>query len=124
MICLDTNYLIHGLVLDTPESRQIRGWLQTNEPIAMPAVAWYEFLCGPVDDEDISLAEMILTHGILGFHGGEIVKAANLFNAVGRSRRFRFDAMIAGTAIVAGARLATRNLADFSPFVPHGLALV
>jgi predicted nucleic acid-binding protein len=36
----------------------------------------------------------------------------------------RIDAMIAATAIVAGAELATNNRADFNAFVPHGLKLV
>ncbi len=31
--------------------------------------------------------------------------------------------MIAGTAIVANARLATNNRADFKPIVVHGLRL-
>ncbi|MCC5808589.1 MAG: hypothetical protein JJU00_19840 [Opitutales bacterium] len=32
--------------------------------------------------------------------------------------------MIAATATVAGARLATNNRADFLPFVSHGLTLI
>jgi len=34
------------------------------------------------------------------------------------------NAMIAGTAIAAGARLATNNRDDFEPFITHGLKLV
>jgi len=34
------------------------------------------------------------------------------------------DAMIAGTATVAGARLATNSRSDFDAFVPHGLQLI
>ena len=35
----------------------------------------------------------------------------------------RLDTIIAATAIVAGAELATTNPADFQVFVPHGLQL-
>jgi predicted nucleic acid-binding protein len=48
-------------------------------------------------------------------------ESARLFNLVGRKRSLRVDAMIAGTAIAAHARLATDNRADFLPFVAHGL---
>lgn len=65
MICLDTNYLIRGLIPKTPEAGRILGWLEAGEPIGVPAVAWYEFLCGPVQEEEIQLAIAILTAGIL-----------------------------------------------------------
>jgi predicted nucleic acid-binding protein len=32
--------------------------------------------------------------------------------------------MIAAVAIRCGAKLATINVADFQPFIPHGLVLV
>ena len=50
--------------------------------------------------------------------------AGRLFNAIGRNRKYRVDAMIAGTAIAASARLATKNQADFEPFLQHGLELI
>jgi len=49
---------------------------------------------------------------------------ARLFNAVHRKRGLRADAMIAATAIVSGARLATNNRDDFAPFAAHGLKLL
>jgi len=65
MIALDTNYLIHGLITGTDEAARISLWLDPKESIGMPAIAWYEFLCGPVSDEDIHLARAILTAGVL-----------------------------------------------------------
>ncbi|MFN2312590.1 MAG: hypothetical protein ABR590_11140, partial [Spirochaetia bacterium] len=47
-----------------------------------------------------------------------------LCNACGRDRRQRIDAMIAATAIVSNAALATENREDFLPFVPLGLRMI
>ena len=124
MICLDTNYLIRGLIPKTPEAEKILGWLEAGEPIGIPSVAWYEFLCGPVQEEEIQLAIAILTAGILALGAPQAAEAARLFNATARSRRLRVDAMIAGTATAANADLATLNRDDFEPFVAHGLTLV
>jgi predicted nucleic acid-binding protein len=48
----------------------------------------------------------------------------HLDHRTGSKRRTRLDAMIAATAITAGAELATVNADDFEGFVPHGLRLV
>jgi len=124
MICLDTNYLIRGLISATEEADSITRWLEHAEPIGMAAIAWFEFLCGPVSSEEIQLAKAILTADILIFADVQATEAARLFNAVNRSRRFRVDAMIAGTAIAANARLATGNRDDFEPFTQHGLMFI
>ena len=50
-------------------------------------------------------------------------EAARLFNLTGRRRGSHADCMIAASAIVAGAPLATLNAADFQPLVPFGLSL-
>lgn len=50
--------------------------------------------------------------------------AAALCNAVGRKRQLRTDSLIAATAILADADLATFNAVDFRPFVAHGLKLL
>jgi predicted nucleic acid-binding protein len=88
------------------------------------APAWYEFLCGPVASRHIQIVRGFLSGGVIPFEEVQGIEAARLFNAVGRTRRLRTDAMIAATAIVAGARLATSNAEDFKAFVPHGLAIV
>ncbi len=123
MICLDTNYLILALVPDTPEAERVCGWLRDGEPIGIPAVAWYEFLCGPVTEEEVDLANAICTAGALALDATRAAEAARLFHAAGRPRRLRVDAMIAGTAVAVGARLATNNRGDFQPFVAFGLTL-
>jgi predicted nucleic acid-binding protein len=61
---------------------------------------------------------------IVAFGREQAEEAARLFNAVERKRSLRMDSMIAGTANIAGARLATRNRRDFALFTTHGLTLV
>lgn len=124
MICLDTNFLIEGLVAGSESSVKIWGWLRSREPISISSIAWYEFLCGPVTEDEIQTATAIITAGIIPFEALPAIEAARLFNAVNRSRRFRVDAMVAATSIISGARLATKNRSDFEPFVAHGLNLV
>jgi predicted nucleic acid-binding protein len=124
MICLDTNYLIRALVEGTPEAAQVGFWLRQKTPLAMSAVALYEFYCGPLTPKDFQMGQLILTGGVLPFGPEQAAEAARLFNAAGRRRQLRVDAMIAATAIVAKAQLATDNTDDFKPFVGLGLRLV
>jgi predicted nucleic acid-binding protein len=124
VICLDTNYLVRGLVKGAKESAELTEWYQSGEVLLSAAPAWYEFLCGPITGPQISAIRGSLSGGISAFEEVQATEAARLFNATGRIRRLRVDAMIAATAIVASARLATSNTEDFRPFVPHGLKLV
>jgi predicted nucleic acid-binding protein len=71
----------------------------------------------------MDLVRAFLGGGILPFGEAEAVETSRLFNAAGRPRRLRVDAMIAATAIAAGAELATGNREDFRPFEGHGLIL-
>lgn len=122
MICLDTNYLILGLVSASQESQELSLWAKTGEPLITPMPAWYEFLCGPVTSAQICTMRAFLEQ-IVPFDEPQAIAAARLFNATRRKRSLRVDAMIAGTAIAAGAILATTNRMDFTAFVPHGLKL-
>ena len=65
----------------------------------------------------------MLQSRIVSFGQPEAVLAAELFNKTGRRRGSRFDCLIAATAILAQAEMATVNQSDFKVFAPHGLKL-
>lgn len=122
MIHLDTSYLIRALVSGSPQADQLREWLRSGESFGASAVTWGEFLCGPVDDTSEALA-LRLVRTLIPLGIKEAREAARLFNASGRRRGSFQDCLVAGTAIVAAAPLATANPADFRRFEPHGLRL-
>ncbi len=122
MICLDTNYLILGLVADSSESTELRAWASAGEVLVTPMVAWYEFLCGPVTVVQRDTMRGFL-QALLPFDETQAQTAAGLFNACGRRRSLRVDAMIAAAAITSDASLATNNYEDFEVFVESGLRL-
>ena len=124
MILLDTNYLIRSLVPKTSEALCIIDWIRTGEILCTSAIAWYEFLCGPVDDEGIFVVHSLLDERILPFTADQAAEAARLFNETGRKRNLRVDAMIASASIITNAKLATGNIKDFTSFIPLGLQLV
>ena len=123
MICLDTNYLIRGVSEGTAEANELVAWFKAGETLITPMPAWFEFICGPVTQDQQTTMRAFLTK-IVPFAEAEAVEAARLFNAIKRKRSLRVDAMIAGTAITAKARLATCNRADFAPFAAHGLKFI
>ena len=123
MIHLDTSFLIRALLRDSQEDRAMRGWLRTGQPLAMSAIGWAEFLCGPVDARSVGLASRIVADR-LPFTEEDAVSAARLFNLVGRRRGSLTDCMIAATALRLGASLATANLPDFRRLETTGLRLI
>ena len=123
MICLDTNYLILGLIQGSEESLELIEWYRQGEVLVTSMPTWYEFLCGPVDDVQIETIRAFLAE-IIPFGEIQTVKAAELFLLTGRKRRLKIDGMIAATAVSANAALATNNKSDFNPFVKHGLTLI
>ena len=48
MIHLDTNILIEIVTLGSPMAHRLAEWLKTGEQLATSAIAWSEFLSGPV----------------------------------------------------------------------------
>jgi predicted nucleic acid-binding protein len=123
MIHLDTNYLIGLLIQGSPQALEVDGWLAAGEAMATSAIAWSEFLNGPVTPLEVSRVESVLQSRILAFGRAEAVLAAELFNQTGRRRGSRFDCLIAATAILSQAEVATANQSDFRAFVPDGLKL-
>ena len=123
MIHLDTSFLIHALARETAEDRCLRRWLREGEPLAVSAVGWAEFLCGPVDAVHVELAARILEAPV-PFLDADAALAARLFTLGGRRRSSVVDCMIAATALRVGATLATTNPADFRRFARAGLRLV
>lgn len=122
MIHLDTNYLSAALPAVSSEGVQLREWLRANQPLVMSAVAWAEFLCGPLDAGDEALARALLQK-IEPLTTGDAEAGAKLFNLTGRRSRALADSLIAATALRCEAQLATVNLKDFQPFTAHGLTL-
>lgn len=123
MICLDTNFLIRALIPGTDEARAMEEWLGSGELLSIPAVGWHEFLCGCTEEEE-RLASALLNGRVLPFTPSEAKVAASGFRSLNKPRRLRVDAMIAATAIVARAPLATNNRDDFAPFLSQGLELI
>jgi len=124
MIHLDTNLLIGLADADTSVTRAIGRWLDNGEALAVSAIAWFEFSCGPLDEEALDLIEHVISGRIIRFNSAQATRAAGLFNRVGRKRASRWDCMIAAAAIESGARLATLNGSDFARFETEGLDLV
>jgi len=123
VIHLDANFLIRALVRGSAQDSRLRLWLRAGEPLSMSAIAWTEFLCGPVDHPELELALRVVPERI-SFTEEDAAAAARLFNEGGRRRGTLVDAMIAATAIRQGASLATQNPRDFRPFEKAGLTII
>jgi predicted nucleic acid-binding protein len=121
VILLDTNYLIRLLVPGSDEAAQVKAWLRDGETLCTSAVCWYELACGPVTPEALSVVEALLRGGVLPLERTSALEAARLWNAAGRARSLRVDALIAGTALSVDASVATGNGRDFGRF--DGVAL-
>ena len=122
MIQLDTSFLIRALLSGSPEDKRLRQWMVDGETVRIGAIAWTEFLCGPLSEDQIELAARVLDEP-LPFSVDHATLAADLYNRTGRKRGTLVDCMIAAIAIQSGARLATENRTDFSRMKAAGLVL-
>jgi predicted nucleic acid-binding protein len=120
---LDTNYLIFGMDRAHPAHRRLRAWLTAGQPLAISAMAWSEFRCGPLTPEVLAAWESLIADRIVPLDRTIAERASDLFNLTGRRTRSLPDCLIAATAMRSGARLATLNRADFAPMVKLGLVL-
>ena len=122
MIHLDTNFLVRVQIAGSNEEARYDQLVLAGETPEISAVAWGEYLCGPLlPDEEASARKFV--GDIEPLLAEDAKLAAELFNVTGRRSRTFADCMIAAIAIRCGAKLATSNTADFSSFEPHGLVL-
>lgn len=123
-IHFDTNYLIAyaGEASDEVVAN-VEQWIVEDRKFYCSAMAWAEFLCGPILPEEVAAMESLL-HGVSPVTPELAAEGARLFRETGRRSRSLSDCIIAATAIAAKEPLATLNLSDFNPFLPHGLELV
>ncbi len=122
MIHLDTSFLIRALAMGSPEDRRLRGWIGEGQTLGMSTVAWTELLCGPLKRSEMELATEIVGQR-QDFTPEHAELAARFFNESGRRRGSLIDCMIAATALVADAPIATANAADFLRFKDFGLTM-
>jgi predicted nucleic acid-binding protein len=121
---LDTNYLIaYAGGISAEVIQRVEHWISQDRKLCCSAMAWAEFLCGPIEPEDIAAMEILLDH-VEPVTPELAAEGARLFRQTGRRSRSLPDCLIAATAIAAQAPIATNNHADFTPFLPHGLQLV
>ncbi len=123
---LDTSWLIRALVPGTQEGEQLVRWLASDTPLRMSTLAWAEFLCGPepagAGAPWSALAARVVRRRI-PLSDDEAREAARLFSAGGRRRGSLADAVIAATAILDAAALATVDTRGFRAWEDAGLEL-
>ena len=120
MIHLDSSFLVRATQSGSPEDRALTGWDAAGKNFAISAVAWAEFLCGPLDRAELNFAAGVIDRYI-DFAPAQAEIAARLFNLSGRRRGSLADCMIAATAIAENAPIATTNERDFRRFESEGL---
>lgn len=123
LIHLDTNYLIaYAGEADAEVVTRVEKWISADQKFCCSAMAWAEFLCGPVLPEEMAAMESLLD-SVVPVTPALAADAARLFGETGRRSRSLPDCLIAATAIAANAPLATINRDDFIRFVEYGLVL-
>ena len=121
-IHLDTNFLIGSLAAGSAQDTALRRWLEEGRRLAISAVAWTEFLCGPLSANVTELAARLVSE-VVPLDERDAETAAALFNDTGRRRGSLVDCLIAATAIRHDAPLAAADTNDFARFAALGLEL-
>ena len=118
---LDTSFLVRSVCPENAEATSLLEWLEQGRPVMISAMAWAEFLCGPLTDGQRNLAMQVVGEPVpVGAREAEL--AARLYNASGRRRGSLADCLIAAAAIEGGAPLATAD-GSFARFAEAGLVL-
>ena len=123
MIHLDTNLLIASVDPSHKHADLWRPLIASGDALAASAVAWTEFRSYPISYDQLRVLDRLILGGILPFDRAQADLAGEMFQKTSARRKNRLDSMIAATAILAEAELATVNEADFESFMPFGLKL-
>ncbi len=123
MIHFDTNYLVLAGRTGTPQAAAYNSWVLAGQQFGVSAMAWAEFMCGPVTSAEVATA-VAMAGGPIPLTAADAVEGARLFNRAGRRRGSLADCLVATVALGARAALATDNRADFAPFASVGLRLL
>lgn len=122
MVDLDTSFLIEALREGTDQAALLGSWRSLGETMEISAIAWGEFLSGPLTAGTEEMARVLFPRP-RALEQDDAERAALLFNQTGRRSKSYVDCCIAASAIRAGSRLATSNEDDFKRMLPHGLRL-
>ena len=114
MTHLDTSVLVDALTGTRRSGPALRALVATGEPIAISALALYEWLRGPRRDVEVESQEALLPAArAVPFGSQEATVAATLYRRLPRARTRECDLSIAACALTHGARLWTLNPRDF-----------
>ena len=120
LLHLDTNALI---ALADPAGgvvKFVRDRVQSGMLPAASAVAWHEFVRGPLMPDELLRVERVVGARVQPVSRSTSELAARLFNATGRRRASTADCFIAAGAIEQDAELLTADGDDFKPFTHFG----
>ena len=81
MLHFDTNFLIALLRPDTPQKAITHRWRLAGQSFGISAVAWAEFLRGPIASLDVARA-LTLFDIVEPLLAADTEKAADLFNLI------------------------------------------
>lgn len=121
---LDTNYLIYAAQPGHVVQTRLTQWQSEGRKVAVCAMTWAEYLCGPVTSEMQQSWETLLAGSIIPLDEELSRHASALFNLTGRRSRSLPDCIIAACAIRSNCPVATINTSDFTHFTAHGLTLI
>ena len=120
---LDTNCLIDLLLGNNKTRSVLKTKLLVGWKCSTSAIAWHEFVCGPLTSEQRQDIWDFLEGRILPLDFGIAELAADIFNKTGRKKGSKADCIIAATAIHHKAKLLTWNKVDFKSMKKLGFAL-
>src|SRR2546421_5222877 len=86
LIAFDANFLIAAIRERSEYGEQIKDWMFTGVSFQISAIAWSEYLCGPIDETRIEHARKLVAN-IEPFVEEDAALAGYLFNETGRRSR-------------------------------------